>query len=208
MKHFGPREFQKATGVTSAVIAHLETYAAMITEWNQGLNLIANSTLKHIWHRHFWDSAQLGPLAPRDASVWLDLGSGGGFPGLVLAIIGVGRVHLVERGQRKAAFLQKVADATLAAAIVHSCPAEEMDRTAIPPNGAHVLTARAVAQPAKLLRIAGPLLAPGATALLPAGRSAPNALTQVPKSWKIDSQIVPSRTDPTAGILHLRKGTL
>lgn len=208
MKHFGPKEFQQATGAPPATIAHLETYALMLAEWNRGLNLIAKSTLPDIWHRHFWDSAQLGPLAPRGASIWLDIGSGAGFPGMVLAILGVGDVHLVERGQRKAEFLAKVASATLASAIVHSCQAEDLSPSAIPPNGAHILTARAVARPAKLLHIAAPLLAPGATVLLPAGRGAASALTQVPKSWKIGAEIVPSRTDPNSGILRLRKGSL
>ena len=108
-----PEDFARAFGVSRETLERLETYEALLKQWQKTINLVAPSTLSDIWHRHFADSAQLLALAPPGAERWLDLGSGAGFPGLVLAILlaerGHGRVTLIESDTRKAAFLGEVA---------------------------------------------------------------------------------------------------
>lgn len=205
MKHFTLEDFQAATGVSRETLDRLSTYAALLEERNRTLNLVAASTLPAVWHRHFLDSAQLAPLASPEARVWLDIGSGAGFPGLVLAILGVGEVHLVERGTRKAAFLRDVVEATGAAAVVHARPLEELSRAEIALGGADVVTSRAVARPGRILELAAPFAARHTVYLLPTGRDAEAALTEAQESWKLTGEIMTSRTDPDSGILRLKK---
>ncbi|MDA0654428.1 MAG: 16S rRNA (guanine(527)-N(7))-methyltransferase RsmG [Proteobacteria bacterium] len=202
MEQFGPDEFRTATGVSRETLERLVTLVELTTEQNRTLNLVAASTVADVWHRHVYDSAQLAALATGD--IWLDIGSGAGFPGLVLAILGVGEVHLVERGARKAAFLGTAAQATGARAVVHGCPVEEIRRSELGSGGADVVTARAVARPDRILELSAPLAARNAVWLLPAGRGAAAALTEAQKSWTLAAETLPSRTDPDSGILRLR----
>ena len=109
----GPKDFSDAFAVSRETLARLETYEAKLKQWQKTINLVAPSTLDEVWQRHFADSAQLWALAPPAAKHWLDVGSGAGFPGLVLAILGAEkkatRHTLVESDSRKAAFLREVA---------------------------------------------------------------------------------------------------
>lgn len=203
MKKFTSEDFRKLTGVSRETISHLETYFELLAISNRYLNLISDSTLGDIWHRHFYDSAQLASLAPSSARVWIDIGSGGGFPGLVLALLGVGEVHLVERSSRKAKFLQGIVDLTGAAAIIHSKPIEELKLEEISAKGVDIVTARAVAKPTKILDLAQPFNSASTIYLLPAGKGAESALTKAKESWKLRSEIITSRTDPNSGILRL-----
>lgn len=203
MEQFGPEQFRAATGVSRETLERLAIFVELLTEQNRTLNLVAASTIVGVWHRHMLDSAQLAALASGD--VWLDIGSGAGFPGLVLAILGVGEVNLIERGARKAAFLRSAVAATGARAMVHACPVEEITRSDLGSHGADVVTARAVARPDRILELSEPLAAPNATWLLPAGRGAASALTEAQKNWTLAAETLPSRTDPESGILRLRK---
>ena len=85
---FGPEEFAAKIGVSRETLAKLKAYADLLADWNARHNLVAKSTLPNLWHRHFWDSAQLVPQIPAGARTLADLGSGAGFPGLVLACCG------------------------------------------------------------------------------------------------------------------------
>lgn len=205
MKHFSAEDFQAATGVSRETLDRLRTYAALLQKRNRTLNLVSASTIPDLWRRHFFDSAQLAPLAPAGTRAWLDIGSGAGFPGLVLAIVGAGEVHLVERSRKKAAFLREVVEATAATAVVHALPLEELTRLELAPDGADVVTARAVAPPLRILELARPFEAANATYLLPVGRNADSALTDAREYWKLAAEIVSSRTDPDSGILRFRK---
>ena len=205
MKHFSAEDFQVATGVSRETLDRLRTYAALLQKRNRTLNLVSASTIPDLWRRHFFDSAQLAPLAPAGTRAWLDIGSGAGFPGLVLAIVGAGEVHLVERSRKKAAFLREVVEATAATAVVHALPLEELPRLELAPDGADVVTARAVAPPLRILELARPFEAANATYLLPVGRNADSALTDAREYWKLAAEIVSSRTDPDSGILRFRK---
>ena len=198
-----PEEFRAETGVSRETLARLVTYAALLAKWQRTINLVAASTLPDLWRRHMLDSAQLAGLA--QGEVWVDLGSGAGFPGMVLAIMGVGAVHLIESDQRKAAFLAEVAARTGTEVAIHAVRVEALTRAQIGPSGADVVTARALAPLPKLLELAVSLAGAGCNFLFPFGRAdADAALTESRKSWRIDAEQIPSRTEPDSVILRLR----
>ena len=174
----------------------------LLLAWQQTRNLIAASTIPSIWTRHIADSLQLLDLAPQ-AKVWVDLGSGGGFPGLILACAlggtAAARVHLVESTTKKCAFLQAVVQALALPAEVHCQRAEAF----IPafPSKPDVVTARALAPLPKLLEMTFPLLKRGARGLFPKGQDVEAELTEASKYWKIGYKLEPSRTDAHARIV-------
>ena len=189
--------------VSRETIARLDRFAELLTERQKTLNLIARSTLPLLWTRHIADSLQLLEHA-RTARTWLDLGSGAGFPGLVVAIGGEGRgmtVDLVESNARKCAFLRHVVRLTGAAAGVHQTRLE----TVIPSfvGKVDVVSARALAPLRDLLAWTEPLLTTGTTGLFPKGRDAAAELTEAEKLWRFDVAILPSRTAPEARILRI-----
>jgi len=146
------QEFAVAAGVSRETLAKLERYADLLLKWQPRINLVAPDTLPTVWHRHFLDSAQLLPLIPESARQIVDLGSGAGFPGLVLALCGEGKfaVDLYEADSRKAAFLASVIRETKAPAQVIQTRLETTDL-----SYAHVITARALAPLPALLEMAG-----------------------------------------------------
>lgn len=200
--------FQRATNVSRETLDRLRLYADLLTKWNQAINLVGRDTLSDPWRRHFLDSAQLytllSPPPDRRPRVLVDLGSGAGFPGLVLAIMGAGQVHLVDADQRKAAFLREAARATDADIVVHDRRIEDM-----PAIAADVVTARACAPLGRLLGLAAPFLRaatpgdPGGIGLFLKGRSLQRELTDSAGKWKIGFDLYPSRTNPAAQILRL-----
>lgn len=207
-----PSEFQKATNCSDATIARLTAYAGLITKWQKAINLVAPKTLPELWSRHFLDSAQLLDHAPEDTQRWLDLGSGGGFPGLVIAAFSdapnaIG-VHLVESDQRKSAFLREAARAMNVSATVHVKRIESVDPAQLHEamGGApQVISARALAPLHELIGLAHPLAGPETLYLFPKGRNAEDELTEARRYWTIpDAEKLPSRTDPEASILLLR----
>jgi len=200
--------FAAATGVSRETVARLEIYAGLLCRWNRAINLVAPASLSDLWARHMLDSAQLMPLLPprpqERPRVVLDLGSGGGFPGMVLAILGAGMVHLVEADRRKATFLREVARETGTKVTVHQTRIEDLT-----PFAADVVTARAFAPLPRLLTLAAPFLPPrtpgarGGVALLLKGRTAQAELTATAETWHMLSEIFPSRTESAAKILRL-----
>jgi 16S rRNA (guanine527-N7)-methyltransferase len=193
------------TPVSRETEARLDRFVTLLLQWQQHTNLIAPSTEPTIWTRHIADSLQLLDLAP-NAKIWVDLGSGGGFPGLVIACAladkpGI-QVHLVESIGKKAAFLREAARVCDAPAIVHAERIADFVKHA--PNNIDVVTARALAPLKKLLGEASPLLKKGATGLFPKGQDVAAELTEAAKCWKIQMSLVPSRTDPKAQIVIAR----
>ncbi|MGE5766830.1 MAG: 16S rRNA (guanine(527)-N(7))-methyltransferase RsmG, partial [Bacteroidota bacterium] len=154
-----PEAFQRRLAVSRETLARFQTYADLLVKWNQAINLVGPATLPHLWYRHFLDSAQLRqhlPPAPEAADrVILDVGAGAGFPGLVLALLGCGKVHLVEADQRKAMFLREVVRATGAPAEIHPCRLE-----ALPLFPVDVVTCRAFAPLPRLLALTERFLQP------------------------------------------------
>jgi 16S rRNA (guanine527-N7)-methyltransferase len=191
------------TPVSRETLRRLDDFVATFRDWQSRMNLIAPSTEAHLWTRHVADSLQLLALAPPEAATWVDLGSGGGFPGLVIACALADRpgakVHLVESKKKKAAFLQEAAHATGAPAAVHAVRIEEFVKTA--PKSIDVVTARALAPLAELLAAAYPLLKNGACGLFPKGQDVANELTEATKYWKVQASLATSRTDPKGRIV-------
>ena len=191
------------TDVSRETTARLDRFVELLLTWQRTTNLIAPSTLPRLWTRHIADSLQLLDLAP-DARVWVDLGSGAGFPGLAIACALTGRpgavVHLVESNAKKAAFLREAQRVTGAPAVVHALRIENFvdsfrDR-------ADAVTARALTSLKKLYDQSAPLLEPETLGLFPKGQDVEAELTEAAKCWNISKlTLVPSRTDRTGRIV-------
>jgi 16S rRNA (guanine527-N7)-methyltransferase len=191
-------------GVSRETAERLATLVDELRRWQSVKNLVGRGTLDRVWTRHIADSAQLLEQAP-GARTWLDLGSGAGFPGLVLAILlrdePGAEVHLVESNGRKCAFLRHAARITGAAAVVHEARLE----TVVPQfvGRIEVVTARALAPLADLIAWTRPLLQNGAVGLFPKGREAEAELTEAAESLTFAAQVKPSRTSSDGRILRI-----
>jgi len=185
--------------VPHGTIAKLDAYAVLLAEWNQNLNLVAESTLPHIWRRHFLDSAQLFNHISKDCRSLIDVGSGAGFPGLVLSIMGVKNVHLVESVGKKARFLQAVIDALKLDALVCNNRVENLKDLK-----ADVITARAVAPLVDLLPFLRPVLKSDTVCLFLKGRNCESELTESKKSWTFEHTVSPSISDDSGSVLIVR----
>lgn len=181
----------------------LDAIVDQLRVWQQRINLVAPSTVSDVWTRHIGDSWQLVALAP-EARLWVDLGSGGGFPGLVVAAGLVergGSIHLVESNNKKAAFLRECARIAGLPASVHAKRIEEFAPSfAETPD---IVSARALAPMTKLLDYVEPFLKKGAQALLPKGQDVEQELTEAAISWHIEAELVPSVTEPHAKIVRV-----
>lgn len=202
----GPEDFQKAFVVSRETVARLETYAALLKRWQKTINLVAPSTVNDVWHRHFADSAQVFRLAPAGAARWLDVGSGAGFPGLVLAIMAAekGGTHhtLIESDTRKAAFLREVARETRVA--VEILPARiELPETAAKVAEVNCVTARALAPLPRLLPLVAPFFGDQTVGLFLKGREVAAELEQAALDWTFDVQLHRSVTDGEGRIVQL-----
>lgn len=190
------------TPVSRETATRLDLLAQELRRWQEVKNLVGSKTLENVWVRHIADSLQLLDLAP-DAPTWLDVGSGAGFPGLVLGIAAAergARVDLVESNGRKCAFLRHVARLTQAPVTVHQARVETViDRFA----GAAVVTARAVAPLTQLVAWTEGLLTTGTIGLFPKGRGVEDELTEASKSWTFVAELLPSRTDSEGRIVRL-----
>jgi len=190
--------------VAPAVLERLEAFEVLARRWTEKINLVATSTVPDLWTRHIADSAQLWPLLPEGARTWADLGSGGGFPGLVIAVLaadaGTPHVTLIESDQRKCAFLR-----TAARELGIKPTILDQRVAAAPPQAADVVSARALAPLPALLPLVSRHLAPGGTALLPKGRDHAAELDAAgAQGWTFVADALPSATDPSARILRLR----
>ena len=183
----------------------LAVYVDLLDRWRRITNLISAASFAHVWTRHIADSAQLLTLAP-EARRWVDLGSGAGFPGLVIAIqladTPGALVHLIESDQRKCAFLREVARQTGAPAHIHAIRAESPQAQAL--TSVDAVTARAFAPLPRLMDLAKVFLAQGAVGIFPRGRSIDAQIAELPEhaAFHIDAQA--SKLDPDAAILIVR----
>jgi 16S rRNA (guanine527-N7)-methyltransferase len=207
----GPEDFTRAFSVSRETLAKFDLYADLLQRWQKAVNLVAPSTLGEVWHRHFADSAQLLALGPSDARRWLDLGSGGGFPGLVLALLlaergGAARVTLVESDTRKAAFLREVARQTGAPVDILSIRIEALP-THASLQAVDVVTARALAPLPRLLELAAPVFDANTVGLFLKGREAAAELAQAQAAGLTEYAIAlaPSVTDREGRIAVVRR---
>lgn len=192
------------TPVSRETEARLDRYIALLLEWQAKTNLVAPSTLPNLWTRHVSDSLQLLSLAP-SAKSWVDLGSGGGFPGVVLACALAetqgARIHLVERIAKKAAFLREAIRVTASPGTVHLADiGDTVDRIAGPID---CVTARALAPLHQLIGFAEPWVKKGAKALFLKGQDVEAELTEATKYWNIEPKLHASRTGGQGWIVEL-----
>lgn len=178
----------------------LEDFAALLLRWNRTINLIARRDEPQLWQRHIEDSLQLIPLLDPMPARAIDLGSGGGFPGLVVCIATGIPFDLIESDQRKCAFLREAARLTGAPATVHACRIEVADVAPAP-----LITARALAPLDQLCALVAPKLAPGGTFLALKGANAAAELTAAKAKWHMQVESLPSRTNPEGAILRIRQ---
>ena len=190
--------FAALTGVSRETVARLEAYAALLVQWNQRINLVSRESLRDPWRRHFLDSAQLFPYVPATTRSLVDLGSGAGFPGLVLAILGASGVELIDSDARKCAFLREAVRIADAAVTVRHARIE-----AAPPRKVDVVTARACAPLDRLLVMAQRFIAPHTICLFLKGERAAEELTAARRGWTMRAACHPSRADPRGVILKL-----
>jgi 16S rRNA (guanine527-N7)-methyltransferase len=187
---------QSTLGVSRETLSRLSVYGELLIKWQSSINLVANSTIDDMWHRHFLDSAQIFSLLPPETKNILDIGSGAGFPGLVLAIMGAKNVTLVESDTRKCMFLKEVLRETNSAANIENCRVEDLTRSSF-----DVVTARALAPLDKLLVYAQPYFRSGTVGFFPKGRKFASELARTKKHWKFKYTLVPSVTDTSGTII-------
>ncbi len=194
--------FLSQVDVSRETLERLDNYAALLSKWNPAINLVAPSTLQHLWKRHFLDSAQVLELAP-NAKKWVDIGTGGGFPGMIIAILAAQmrpnmRVTCIESDLRKATFLRNVARETGVDVQVISERIEQVE-----PLSADVLSARALAPLTKLLGFAERHLSLNGRALFLKGVSYADEVKEALENWRFQVDTYASKTDPNAVILTL-----
>ena len=193
-------------GVSRESWARVETFVALLLQWQERINLISPASIPFIWERHVIDSLQLLPLIPEGAKVFADLGSGSGFPGLPLAIASGLKVHLYESNNKKAAFLREALRVTGTNGAIHV----ERLTGKVPASGfpkVDLVTARALAPLNELLGYAFPFTETGAQALFMKGQDVDHELTQAAKYWRIQSTKHASLTDSQAIILAVQEVT-
>ncbi len=201
---FDKAEALRLTPVSRETEARLDRYLDLLCQWQTKTNLVAPSTVPHLWTRHVADSLQLLRLAPT-AKNWVDLGSGGGFPGIVLACalaeIPGAKIHLVERNAKKAAFLREALRITSTPGIVHATGIEDIVESIQGPIDC--VTARALAPLHELIGFAEPLVRTGAKALFLKGQDVEAELTEATKYWKIKPILHASLTGGQGWIVEL-----
>lgn len=195
---FGPQDFRAATNVSRETLARCEAYVELLKDWNTRMNLVARSTIDDVWHRHMLDSAQIFPLLPKGAKVLVDMGSGAGFPGVVMALMGIPEVHLIESTGKKTSFLHAVAEKTGLPLKIHNERIEKLERIK-----ADVVTARALAPLDKLIGYAQRFAGPETTHIFLKGQHVGDELTNAHKIWKMTVDQRPSITDPRGSVLSV-----
>lgn len=198
-----PEAFERAAGVSRETRIRFEAYLDLLRRWQRRINLVGPRTLDDPWRRHFLDSAQLFPLLPGGNPRILDVGSGAGFPGLVLAILGAENVTLVDSDKRKCAFLREAARVTGTRVSIY---AERIESLAGKIPAPDVITARAVAPLPLLLNRIKLFLKPNLICLFLKGRRAEEELTAIRSTWQFQIERIPSITDPSGTILRLTIG--
>jgi len=201
---FGPEELAGVADVSRETLARLKSYVGLLEDWSTRHNLVSAASLVDVWRRHVWDSAQVAPFIPKGSISLVDLGSGAGFPGLVLAILLRGRpgfrTVLYEATRKKCEFLDAAAKAADVSVDVRHARIEDANAESF-----DVVTARACAPLTRLLSYAKRFQGPHTTNLFFKGRSVDVELTEAHKSWRMSLVRHQSQTDPSGTILEIRE---
>jgi 16S rRNA (guanine527-N7)-methyltransferase len=195
-----PEDFGTMTGASQETLERLVAYARLLEKWQGAVNLVGKATLDDLWRRHMLDSAQLFHLVPRACTRLVDLGTGAGFPGLVLAIMGVKGVELVESDQKKVLFLREVARETGTEVAIHARRIEDMA-----PEPADVVTARALAPLERLIPLASRFMGPETLCLFPKGEDVERELDAASRRWHMWYTCRTSLSDTRATVLVINR---
>lgn len=201
------QKFFERASIPTAIQEKLQVYADLLLKWQKTINLISPGTIPDLWQRHFADSWQVFELAP-EARLWLDIGSGAGFPGLVTAIRyaddpTAAEVHLIESDQRKCAFLQTVVRETYCPAVIHCGRIEDV----LPKLDLkfEAVSARALAPLPKLIDYTKPCLEGGAIGIFPKGETAEAEIYEVSRTGNFSVEVFPSCTSSRARVIRIRR---
>lgn len=198
---FDADSFFQETNVPRETMDNIRIYAALLKKWQKKINLVAESTMPDIWSRHFYDSFQLKPFLEggREEKIRiLDIGSGAGFPALLLSMLDIGDIHMVESNGKKCAFLRQVIRETKGTAVVHNQRVESMD--AFPVD---YITARACASLTELLDLGQKFIGDKTIGLFLKGQSAEQEIAEARQKWTFDVEKHTSATDPSGVILKV-----
>ncbi|MEO0428040.1 MAG: 16S rRNA (guanine(527)-N(7))-methyltransferase RsmG [Pseudomonadota bacterium] len=199
----GREAVSEVLGVSRETLGLLDAYVDLLRHWNARINLVSKGSLDQVWERHILDSAQLFRLSEDRRGVWIDLGSGAGLPGIVVAIMATAdrrfQVRLIESDLRKSVFLQRVIDDLALPATIDAVRIE-----AVEPMTATVISARALAPLPRLLHLAAPFAADGTLCLFPKGRTVEDELTEARATWHIDCKREQSLSNKDGTILAIR----
>ncbi|MFC7048036.1 16S rRNA (guanine(527)-N(7))-methyltransferase RsmG [Emcibacter nanhaiensis] len=198
---FGPDDFFHEINVPRETREKLEIYADLLEKWQKRINLVSPTTISDKWWRHFYDSAQVMELLPKErlgTLKILDIGSGAGFPGLVLSVMGAGEVHLVESNNKKCTFMNQVIRETGAPATVHCKRIEELT-----PFSVDFVTSRALATIDKLLQLLSGFITEETVCLFPKGKTWQEELAEAEKNWQFHVEKYTSKTEESGMILKL-----
>ncbi len=203
MQVIDAESFFTVSGVSRETMERLEAFEALLLKWQRSINLVSSATLTHLWSRHMWDSAQLAGLAPEEARNWVDLGSGAGFPGIVVAAMLRERagfqMHLVESDQRKSVFLREAARIMELPVTVHRVRIEAYAPEALP----DVISARALASLSQILEWTSSFWGKQTVGLFLKGQTASEELTQARKGWIFKEEAIASQSDGSGKVLKL-----
>jgi len=198
-----PEEFANIINVSRETLDRLILFTELLGKWQKSINLVGKQSMPDLWRRHILDSAQLVRHIPEGARVITDLGTGAGFPGMILALLLDIEINLVESSGKKITFLREAARITGAPVSLYHGRIEKIR----PPKG-NLIVARALAPLDKLLGLAAPHLAPGGACLFLKGRTVDEELTTALKNWKMHVQQFPSATDASGKIMLIQDITL
>jgi 16S rRNA (guanine527-N7)-methyltransferase len=201
---FAARQDQwDALSVSRETLDKLQAYADLLEKWQRKINLVSKSTLPDLWTRHMLDSAQIYPYIPENGTSLVDIGCGAGFPGLVLAIMGVPNVHMVDSDARKMAFVREASRITDTPVTVHNCRIDDLDSAL----KFDVVTSRALASLDMLLDFSSVLRKPDGVCLFLKGRKSQEELLEAQKNWDFDFQGEASLSDPEGQLLIIERMT-
>ncbi|MDA0231755.1 MAG: 16S rRNA (guanine(527)-N(7))-methyltransferase RsmG [Proteobacteria bacterium] len=208
MAHYGVEDFVRDYDVSRETCARLEQFVQLLRHWNRRVNLVSKDSLNDVWRRHIADSAQLRDVIPAYEGALIDVGSGAGFPGMVLAIMGLADIHLIEAGAKKCVFLREAARITGCQVTIHNIRLGDDSASLAALPVAAIVTARAVSPLAKLLDIVFPIVYDRTYCMFSKGMQAEDELKAARESWQFDVRQVPSKVEPGGVILkinHIRR---
>ena len=203
MASYGVEDFVRDYDVSRETCARLEQFAELLKHWNRRVNLVSKDSLNNVWRRHMADSAQLRDVIPAYDGALIDAGSGAGFPGMVLSILGLADIHLIEANAKKCTFLRETARITGSPATIHNLRLGDSTASLAALPKAAIVTARAVSPLAKLLDIVFPLVYNQTYCIFSKGIQADDELKVARQSWQFEVQQIASKVEPGGVILKI-----